>query len=1037
MSLSLDPPIGTELAGYRIEELVGRGGMGIVYRATDLRLERAVALKLIAPELAADVHFRERFLRESRLAASLDHPNVIPIYEAGESEGQLFIAMRYVEGEDLKSRLGQTRQVSPDRALAICGQVANALDAAHRRGLVHRDVKPANILLDGQDHAYLSDFGLTKQLGGASTQTGQLVGTLDYLAPEQIRGEQVDGRTDEYALACVLYECLAASPPFRRGTEAEVLWAHMQDKAPSLPANPALDPILRKGLAKAREDRFESCSEFVEAAANALGFQAPTFSRRRLFGKAFLRRERALALVGALFLAGAVAAATVELTTGGHRGLGSLAANSLGLINGKTKQIVTQIPLAGGPAHIAIGGRFVWVGGDDSGTLSALDPHSQTVAKLIPTRGFPSDLAVTGGSVWVLDGRSGLLSRIDPAYATVRRTQVAKPNPVYDVSREGVDPTSIAAGFGSLWLTDGSTSLTRVDAGTGRIAQRINLRRLLTGVAVGTSGVWAISGPSATAIRLDRQGRVTVRIPIVSQPGFESPFPIAVAVGEGYVWVLNANTASVTKIDPLQRAVSATIPIGIDKSPVRLAVGKGAAWVANRDGTVDRIDASTNAVTIIPVGHSLRDIAVGKGGVWITTGSGLTGTESKNAGAGGVRALPTSSCSPVYYEGGGRPDYLIASDLPLQGSGTVIPQLGQAVQFVLRQHHFRAGRFAVAYQSCDDSTAGAGHWAPARCLANAHAYATDLSVIGVIGTFNSPCSALELPILNRASRGPLALVSPANTYVGLTHSGPGTAETEPGRYYPTGRRSFVRVVVADDVQGAADALLARQLGLRRVYVLNDGESYGMGLAADFEATARRVGLKLVGAGVWNPAARSYAEIAARIKQSAAEAVLLAGLVESNGGTLVRALRTGLGPRVRIMATDGFANFPVLLQTAGASAEGMTVSLPGLPPERLPKPGQAFVKAFGTAVGESPYGYSAYAAQAAEVLLAAIARSNGTRASVTAELFKTRISNGLVGSFAFNRNGDPTEGAVTFYRIVHGIERVLRVITPRQQYVGGA
>jgi serine/threonine protein kinase len=194
MSVTIGP--GSTFAGYLVDSLVGRGGMGVVYRATDLSLQRPVALKLIAPKLAQDERFRARFLREPRLAASLDHPNVIPIYEAGEHDGQLYLAMRFVEGSDLKALLERERKLGPERTVAVLAQVAGALDAAHRRGLVHRDVKPANVLLDEEGHVYLTDFGITKQLGGDSTDTGQVVGTLDYLAPEQIRTEAVDGRTD-------------------------------------------------------------------------------------------------------------------------------------------------------------------------------------------------------------------------------------------------------------------------------------------------------------------------------------------------------------------------------------------------------------------------------------------------------------------------------------------------------------------------------------------------------------------------------------------------------------------------------------------------------------------------------------------------------------------------------------------------------------------------------------------------------------------------------------------------------------------------
>jgi class 3 adenylate cyclase/tetratricopeptide (TPR) repeat protein len=261
---------GATFAHYRVEAMVGRGGMGVVYRATDLSLERPVALKLIAPEVAHNERFRRRFLREPRLAASLDHPNVVPIYQAGEHGGQLYLAMRFVAGSDLSAVLKRHRTLTPEHALGILTQIAGALDAAHRRGLVHRDVKPANVLLDEEEHAYLTDFGITKEVRSTPTETGGVVGTLDYLAPEQIRGERVDGRADCYALACVLYECLAGAPPFRRQSEAETLWAHMQEE-PAPPAGyQALEPVFRTALAKERDERFPSCSALLSAARRAL-----------------------------------------------------------------------------------------------------------------------------------------------------------------------------------------------------------------------------------------------------------------------------------------------------------------------------------------------------------------------------------------------------------------------------------------------------------------------------------------------------------------------------------------------------------------------------------------------------------------------------------------------------------------------------------------------------------------------------------------------------------------------------------------------
>jgi class 3 adenylate cyclase/tetratricopeptide (TPR) repeat protein len=280
MAFQLTP--GSAFAGYWIEGVVGRGGMAVVYRASDLALERPVALKLIAPELAQDEGFRKRFLRESRLAASLDHPNVVPIYEAGEERGLLYIAMRYVEGSDLRVLLEEEGTLAPERALRILAQIASALDAAHARGLVHRDVKPANALLDEQEHVYLTDFGLTKQLTHdiSATPTGQMVGTLDYLAPEQIRGAEVDGRTDLYALACCLYQCLEGKPPFRRENEAGTLWAHMQEEPPVPREYPILGPVLDRGLAKEREERYGTCAELIVAAAEALEVEAPALVQR-------------------------------------------------------------------------------------------------------------------------------------------------------------------------------------------------------------------------------------------------------------------------------------------------------------------------------------------------------------------------------------------------------------------------------------------------------------------------------------------------------------------------------------------------------------------------------------------------------------------------------------------------------------------------------------------------------------------------------------------------------------------------------------
>jgi len=227
--------VGRSLADYRVEELIGLGGMGEVYRALDARLGRPVAVKVLASRFVDDEIFRKRLLRESRLAASLDHPNVIPIYETGEADGHLFIAMRYVDGTDLKTLLRQSAPLAPLSAADICSQIAGALDAAHRRGLVHRDVKPSNVLIDGREkagHCYLADFGLTQSASDPGPADGSLLGTIDYVCPEAIRGEPLDGRSDQYALGCVLYECLTGVVPFAGTSDTATIYAHLEEPVP-------------------------------------------------------------------------------------------------------------------------------------------------------------------------------------------------------------------------------------------------------------------------------------------------------------------------------------------------------------------------------------------------------------------------------------------------------------------------------------------------------------------------------------------------------------------------------------------------------------------------------------------------------------------------------------------------------------------------------------------------------------------------------------------------------------------------------------
>ena len=398
----------------------------------------------------------------------------------------------------------------------------------------------------------------------------------------------------------------------------------------------------------------------------------------------------------------------------------------------------------------------------------------------------------------------------------------------------------------------------------------------------------------------------------------------------------------------------------------------------------------------------------------------------------GASPLPASSCSAIQNSGG---KYLIASDLPLQGAGrTQTIEMTKAIKFILTQHGWKAGKYSLAYQSCDDATAQAGKWDSGKCSANANAYAQDKDVVGVIGTFNSGCAEIEIPVLNRAPNGPLAIVSPANTYVGLTHGGPGTAAGEPGKYYPTGKRNYARVVAADDFQGAADALLAKSLGVKSVFILNDKEAYGQGVASNFRNAAKKLGIKIAQFTAWDGKASSYEALAVKIKSSGAQGVFLGGLICENGGKLIKDIRAG-APSVKVLAPDGFTPISAVVKGAGTDAEGMTVSVAGLPNEKLPAGGKKFVASFTKANGgKAPDPYSVYAAQAAEVIVGAISKSNGSRSDITAQLFKLKLPGSILGTMSFNKNGDVNANPVTIYQIKSGKSTTYKVIVPPNSLV---
>ena len=618
---------GDEFAGHRILGIAGRGGMGVVYRALQLDLDRPVALKLIAPQLAEDPDFRDRFVRESRAAASIDHPNVIPIYYTGESDdGALYIAMRYVEGSDLRTLVRAEQRLDPARAAYIVSQVARALDAAHARGIVHRDVKPANVLLGANDHAYLTDFGLTKRVTShtGSTRDGGWVGTLGYVAPEQIRGERLDARADVYALGCVLYHSLAGVPPYQRESDEATLWAHLNDDPPSLhdraPDVPAsFDAVLARAMAKDPDDRFPSAGDLGRAALAAAGQPvAPTPERLVAVGEAAPgdRQETVVSPDQAPTVLAADAPARRRLWP----------------------WALAAVPIAG----LALIAALALGGGDDGGGGSDGDDGDGRPAPARPSRrrtpaiksvvvgGRPNNIVLANGKAWVVRSGNDRLAVIDAK--TVKRQSYSP--------RVG-DPSGEAAGFGKLWvINQNAPSLVPIGLKSHRQeGQAVPLPAQGKAVAVaGGSNVdvgRASAATRALLLRIDPKNRAQPAKTIELPDGLQN-----IAVGGGAVWIIARRANTVTRLDiasgtqrpifvgekPFGIAYGARRRVGdqqrrrhrhphrqrvaehADRSrsgaaPKGIAVGAGAVWVANSiASTVTRIDPQTNQ----PVGRADR-----------------------------------------------------------------------------------------------------------------------------------------------------------------------------------------------------------------------------------------------------------------------------------------------------------------------------------------------------------------------------------------------------------------------------------------------
>jgi YVTN family beta-propeller protein len=658
--------IGAIFAGYRIEGLAAQGGMGRVYRATQMGLNRQVALKLIAPEVAHDSAYRARFERESYLSASIDHPNVIPIYEAGEAEGHLFIAMRWVNGTDLRSVIRSERRLDPPRVVAIVEQVAAALDAAHSAGLVHRDVKPANVMLTathGAEHVYLTDFGLTKKTTSntALTRAGDFVGTPDYMPPEQVKGEEADARADVYGLGCLLYNALTGRAPFERETELAKMWAHLHDPPPRVidaaPDTPVgFDAVSTRALAKDAGERYPSAGDLARAARAALTGSLPSQPERSLAtglaasqptetapgtapgGPTFPpsapapspapaapsspprrespRRRAAPIAVAALLALAAVAA--VLAVAGAFSGDDGNTVGSTG--DGDpderaTPTVVANIRAGDGPDGIDVDGRAVWVSNSRGDTLTRLDATRNEATDRVEVGGNPDEVEAAHGVVWVSNTDDGTVTRVE-----------ADPQPGEPTAiGVGAGPEGLSLGEQTLWVANGdSDSVSRLDLESATLEPDIAVQDKPIGIFEGENWVWVTNSFSGSVTRIDPStGEIAGTTRNVGE-NIRS-----VIEGFGYTWVSSAvPDGTVVRLDS-KTGEKVGDPIPVQNRPKEMALAGGKLWVVNEgSNSVSRIDPKARRVvgSPIPVGKKPVGIAAGAGALWVANNTSDTVT---------------------------------------------------------------------------------------------------------------------------------------------------------------------------------------------------------------------------------------------------------------------------------------------------------------------------------------------------------------------------------------------------------------------------
>lgn len=596
------PPIGEfrpgeEFAGYRIEGLVGRGGMGVVYRATELSLGRPIALKVVAPALVDDSLARRRFVREARAAAAIEHPNVIPVHAAGERDGIAFLAMRLIAGDDLRRLVRRNGPLPPERAARFVAQIGAALDAAHRVGIVHRDVKPGNVLVDADDHAYLTDFGLTAFLDSSSTASGagHWVGTPDFAAPEQIRGERPDARTDVYALGCVLFYLLTARAPFvREGQEAK-LWAHLTEPAPSLGVgSPALDAVVARALAKQPAQRYASAGDLARAATAAASgepiaqeggsvavgsaagakdsdtrtLEAPTVAqppedRPR-------RRGALLAIVAAS--AAAIVVAVLALTRHGDPNRNAAQRSTPTPTPTPKATVFAARRVAGAsaghrPTSLALAGDRIWTGERKRPVLRAFAPETLKRLRRVTIPTGVSQLVATPRGLWATMWRAKAIVRLDARTGRIEAGPIALPG----------TPSTLAVGGGGIYVgltaptAGGVSTIMKLDQSTGSVVWAKPLKRQADRLVWLDGSLWAMVSTPNRVFRIDPNG--------VIREGYDLPGGDAddLTAAGGRLWATVREPDSLVRLD-VRTGQRAGVYVG--RGPTGVSVHGNDVWVA-------------------------------------------------------------------------------------------------------------------------------------------------------------------------------------------------------------------------------------------------------------------------------------------------------------------------------------------------------------------------------------------------------------------------------------------------------------------------